>query len=608
MCQISRWLLCLACALSQTPLHAQIPSNPPATVGAEPEALAPYTPVRPQPTAELNATIKRMHESVKKLQQADLSPAQKQAALDELIRDYHYILRQHDTWLDWQKPQTVDSASLLLEKMVFQEVADVAPTEKSREQALRDAPQHLELELDPNQPQVKTYVPPLLAPVAPPKKQAQSHSPVTQPEPGATDTVAIAKSSAPVTEKPTVDTGQKTLDIGKDIKVAAGTDNKATTDLHDDNTVLRDVTNDKGELVFFGKLHLWLGGAIQLDAYVGDDLYTLDEGGDTDTDSYIRRGEGILRASVFGDNEIKAQYDFDSNIFRDLYWRWLSDDKSQSVTIGNQKEPMGQDWLVGSKFTAAMEPSAPTTAFSGYRSRGIRYNGAAPLASKDNPFTLWGDSRTYLTGSLGLFGEDIENSNDTDWAVTGRATLGGNKTAMTGYHLGVSASYRHGEYDRIAPRPDLQDVNRILLARPDADTMALVGLEFLHNRGSLHSNAELYYSDYSGGEVNAEGWGGYGQVSWLFGGKRQQYRPNWGLMAPVDASQGHVFEVFARASLTHGNDDVNSSNELGLLTLGGNWYYHEIRISANAMLAETKRDLLNESNGYALALRFQYLF
>ena len=79
-------------------------------------------------------------------------------------------------------------------------------------------------------------------------------------------------------------------------------------------------------------------------------------------------------------------------------------------------------------------------------------------------------------------------------------------------------------------------------------------------------------------------------------------------MAPIDASNEHVFEIFARASLTHGNDDVNSSNELSLLTLGGNWYYRKFRVSANAILADTKRDLLNESNGYALALRFQYLF
>lgn len=31
-----------------------------------------------------------------------------------------------------------------------------------------------------------------------------------------------------------------------------------------------------------------------------------------------------------------------------------------------------------------------------------------------------------MTSSIGLFGKDLENTNDTDWAVTGRLTMGGN--------------------------------------------------------------------------------------------------------------------------------------------------------------------------------------
>jgi hypothetical protein len=388
------------------PLYAQVLRNEPGVVGAEPEALPPYRAVRPQPTTELNAVIKRMHELVKKLQNADLNPAQKQAALDELIRDHDYILRQHDTWIDWQKPQTVASASVLLQKMVFKEAVVIAPTEQSREQVLRNAPRHLEL--DPNQPQVaKEYEPPLLAPVEPPVEQAQPHSTAKPSASGATEAGATAKSSAPVDDKPKVSTDQKTVDIDKKVKVAVLADDQTTTDLHDDNTVLRNVTNDKGEVVFFGKLHLWAGGAIQLDAYAGDGLFTQAKGGSTESKSYIRRGEGILRASIFDNGEVKAQYDFDTKEFRDLYWRWVSDSDAHSVTIGNQKEPIGQDYMVGSKFTTAMEPSAPTTAFGGFRSKGVRYNGSAPLESEDNPFKFWGDSRTYLTGSIGLFGEDI---------------------------------------------------------------------------------------------------------------------------------------------------------------------------------------------------------
>ena len=604
MCITSKTLFALCWALLCAQLHAQVLRS------AEHDPNEPvYGDVRPQPSAALQAKIVRMQELVRELQQSELGPTEKQAALDELIRDHDAILRQHATWLDWQQPQTIDSASLLLEKMIFEEAAAIAPTGQSREQVLRNAPQHLEL--DPNEPQAaKVYEPPLLAPLNPSGEQVQAQSTKQQTvEPSesvAPETGDATQPSPAVTDKADARDQQKTVDIGKTAHVSVLADDQATADLHDDNTVLRDIKNDRGELVLFGKIHLWAGSAVQLDAYYGEGLFTYDEGGGSDSKSYIRRGEGILRASVFEHSEVKAQYDFDTDIFRSVYWRYVFDSSARSVTVGNQKEPMGLDWMLGNKFTTALEPSAPTSAFSSYRSNGIRYNGSTALDSKDNPIKFWGDSRTYLVTSIGLFGEDIENTNDTDKAITGRISMGGNTSENAGYHLGVTASYRDGEYDRIAPRPGLEDVSRIVLAQPEADTQALLGLEGMFTRGSLHSQWEVYYSDYSGGD--AQGWDGFGQVCWLLNGKRRTYRSNWGLWAPISAAHEHVFEVFARASLTHGDDDLNSSNELYLLTLGGNWYYRKFRVNANIILADTKRDLSNESNGHALALRLQYLF
>ena len=111
-----RILVCMICGLLQMPVQAQVLRD----AANDPNTPA-YGDVRPQNTAQLRARIKRMQELVRELQQGDLSPAQQQAALDEMIRDREYILRQHNTWLDWQKPQTVDSAALLLEKMIFQQ-------------------------------------------------------------------------------------------------------------------------------------------------------------------------------------------------------------------------------------------------------------------------------------------------------------------------------------------------------------------------------------------------------------------------------------------------------------------------------------------------------
>ena len=599
-------LLCLVCPLSWQ-LHAQ-----PLLSEANDPNTPPYAEVRPQPSPQLQATVERMQQLVAELRQSDLSPAQKQASLDELIRNHNEILRQHNTWLDWQKPQTVDSVALLLERMVFEIAAeDIAPNEQSREQVLRNAPAHLELG-----PQAQeAYEPPLLKPVVANKGRVQLPD-ETQPgqgtnaatEPSQPQTVTTTAPAPAAEEAPAESADQKTVSVSKDAQVAVLADNKTTVSMQDDNSVLRDVRNNKGQLVLFGKVRLWVGGAVQLEAYNGEGLFTVAEGGNSESESYVRRAEGILRASIFENSEVKAQYDFDANIFRNLYWRWLSDSASRSLTVGNQKEPMGLDYLEGSKFTSAMEPSAPSSAFASFRSAGVRYSSWDALESKDTPLQWWGDNRTYVTSSIGLFGQDIENSNDTDWAVTGRATMGGMKTETSGYHLGISASYRNGEYDRIAPRPGLYDVNRIVLARPDADTQALIGLEGLGSMGSLNGEAELYYSDYSGGEVDAEGWGGYGQLNWMFGGKRRVYQPRWGVWAPVKAGDEHIFEVFGRVSFTHGNDNVNSANDLGLLTLGGSWYYRNFRVSANLLLAETKRDISGEGSGHALGLRLQYLF
>ena len=574
--------------------------------------------IKPQLTPELVETVKRMQTLLAELQSGGLTPEQQQAALQQLIDDNAVILSQHSTWVDWQKPQTADSVALLLERMVFEEAAELAPTEESREQVLRNSPEHLDLE--PGSPQaVPRYEPPLLAPQleetskpAAGSETSISDSPQQAPAilttPAAQDEGALAGAPAQATE-PVTNTKKDSVDVpGLPVKASVLADTEVTTEMHEDNAILRDVTNAQGELVLFGRLRLWAGGAVQLDTYSAKDLFTFGQGGDTDSDAYIRRAEGVLRASVFENGEVKIQYDFEAGTFKNLYWRWLSNANSSSTTVGNQKEPMGMDYQVGNKFATAMETSAPTSTFGSYRSTGVRYNNWDTLASDDNPTKWWGDSSTYVTSSIGVFGRDIEDTNGTDWAVTGRVTVGGLVSASGGFHLGASGSYRHGDFNRIAPRPGLHDVNKIPLATQDADTLAVVGLEAMFVSGSLHAQLESYYGDYSGGEADADGWGSYGQVGWLFGGKRRPYQPRYGTWGPINASKEQVVEVFARISNTRGNDENNSSNELRLLTVGGNWYYHQFRVSSNLLYADTKRNVMEQSDGFALALRFQYLF
>ncbi|MCZ6831454.1 MAG: hypothetical protein O7F73_18045, partial [Gammaproteobacteria bacterium] len=68
------------------------------------------------------------------------------------------------------------------------------------------------------------------------------------------------------------------------------------------------------------------------------------------------------------------------------------------------------------------------------------------------------------------------------------------------------------------------------------------------------------------------------------------------------------FEVFSRLSYTRGEDDNHTWNDLRVLTLGGSWYYRQIRGSVNLLLAETRRDIAGEGTGNAITARIQYLF
>ena len=95
---------------------------------------------------------------------------------------------------------------------------------------------------------------------------------------------------------------------------------------------------------------------------------------------------------------------------------------------------------------------------------------------------------------------------------------------------------------------------------------------------------------------------------------------DFGLMAPLNAHLGrdHAFTSelklvaqayhqwlpgkSACAIVAHDGQKTNHQM-LALLTLGGNWYDREFRVSANILLAETKRDLVDERNLHAPGLR-----
>ena len=91
-------------------------------------------------------------------------------------------------------------------------------------------------------------------------------------------------------------------------------------------------------------------------------------------------------------------------------------------------------------------------------------------------------------------------------------------------------------------------------------------------------------------------------------GQVRDYRPQWGLWAPLKVGANNVFEIVGRVSYTYGNSDVDASNDLRMITLGGNWYRYKFRISLNLVYGETDRDIDGQDTGAGVAMRFQYLF
>ncbi len=288
----------------------------------------------------------------------------------------------------------------------------------------------------------------------------------------------------------TDDTQPERADTGSESRVATLLDAETTNNMHDDTTVLRNVRvlEEETGLVIREALRIWMGGAVQYDYYNFDGIFNHSGDGERREGGAVRRLEGILRSSLYDWGEIKAQYDFDAGVLRDLYLRWVSERPHTpvTVTIGNQSEPMGLDLTMGNKFTMAQESSAPSHAFGDWRSLGVRLHRAFQLEKADRPLDIFDDEAAFVTTSVGVFTEDVESSHETDTAITGRVT-GGRQRDGVGIHIGVSASYREGEFDRIRLRPEVQEADRITLARPLANTLGIVGLEGAYNYGPLQA-------------------------------------------------------------------------------------------------------------------------
>ena len=600
--------LCLLCLLAiPLAVGAQPLRKPAADVDATSSATHSAPPLifrnatgGEEPLPDVQDVARRLHAEMRDIAQSSLSEAEKQQALQKVLTDNVHVFEAQGK----PRPETVEAAIDSLELMFYEQAVSVSPDDATLERVLAATPDRVDL-IEP------------LRPILIARKKYRQKIVVTRDAEAAgvtpwwrgarMDTEALELSEVEESPDPPEESEKKDKEA-EPVKVEFLADEAVTVEMHDDTTVLREVAGDDGDLVLFDALHLWIGGAVQFDSYSYNDLFSSRSGGATEEDTFVRRGEVIVRSTLFDWGEVKAQYDLDSNIWRDLYYRDVNEDESRTLTIGNQQEPMGLDYLMGNKFGTAMEKSAVASAFGSFRGAGVRIHKWFNLEPEEQYFRFGGDKHAYITATGGIFGQDIENSTTTDVALTGRVTAGRMQANGVGLHVGGSLSLRNGDYDRIAPRPGMKDVDRIPLAVFDADQQAVVALEAMTTRGPFHAQAEFYYSDYRGGDIDGEGYGAYVQAGWFLTGEQRNYRPKWGLWAPTLYSGKSIFEVFARASYTYGDSKQSSSNSLQLFTVGGSWYWRQFRVSLNGLYSKVDEGINDEDSGLAITARVQYLF
>ena len=277
-----------------------------------------------------------------------------------------------------------------------------------------------------------------------------------------------------------------------------------------------------------------------------------------------------------------------------------------TVTVGNQSEPISLDDTVGNKFGIAQESAAPSHAFGSWRSLGVRLHRAFQLDKVDRKLDIYDDETAFVTTSIGVFTKDIEETHQTDFAVTARLT-GGGGWGKGDLHLGLSGSCREGEFRRISFRPEVAEADRITLARPEANTLGIAGLEGAYNRGPFHLQAEGYYAQYQG-KVDGYGGGSYIQAGWFLTGDSRDYNARWGILAPHKPAGKYSVEVFGRISHTRGDDDANGWNDYKAVTLGCSLFFRRLRGSVNLVYAETREPIDGEHDGIAINVRGQILF
>jgi hypothetical protein len=208
---------------------------------------------------ELQDAIAELIVSIRKVQASSVSAAQKEAEVQRLLAQNPRISKQMSSGQNARQPTTNEEAISRLETLLYEVAVEIAPDEASKREGEAEG--------------------------VGPWRQQDTTGNCERPE------VATAPKSpdspVPDQEQPEEDTAEVEFLASK----------KVTSELHDDTTVLADISDDDGDLVFFDALRFWIGGAGQYDATAMQGLFTHSQGGQSRHEHAVRCRGSIRRHS-----------------------------------------------------------------------------------------------------------------------------------------------------------------------------------------------------------------------------------------------------------------------------------------------------------------------
>lgn len=328
----------------------------------------------------------------------------------------------------------------------------------------------------------------------------------------------------------------------------------------------------------------------------------------------MRRARLYLQGTIWGNVEMKAQYDFEDGMadFKDVYvgLKGLPGGNGK-LRIGQYKEPAGLEELTSSNNITFMERSVANS-LTPSRQTGISYRGAYGEKKAEN--------LTYQVGvfrNTDAFGDaDASNAYNISARVTGLPMQ--NKEKKQFVHAGASLSLR--EFDtggvRVRNNREIHLGNRLLDTGTiaDAEDGFTYGVEAAYVQGPLSFQGEWLSASIdspSTMDPTLNGW--YVMAAYTITGESRSYKTYDGVFGSVKPATNYgkdgngAFEVAARYSMADYTDvpGLSTNGEVTSITVGANWYLNpNARVMGNYVISE--RDGTGAGTGEESAVQFRF--